>query len=71
MDDRIKAHNLRYSLVVGSEGEADDFNLPVDNDDSHAADPTKCNESFALVIHGTQPKKQKVKKSKALTTVGA
>ena len=71
MDDRIKAHNLRYSLVVQSEGEADDFNLPVDTDDSHAADPTKAGESFALVIHGTQPKKPKAKKSKALTIVGA
>ena len=29
--------------------------LEIDHDDSHAADPTKCNQDFALLIHGTQP----------------
>ena len=60
MNSKIK---IKLSI---NEGEADDFNLPADSDDSHAADPTKAGESFALVIHGTQPKKKK-----ALTTVGA
>jgi hypothetical protein len=67
-DSMIAEHNLRYSLVVNCQGEADDFSLEVDNDDSHAADPTNVNKSFALIIHGTQPKKAK---KKALTNMGA
>ena len=35
---------------------AECLDLDIDHDDSHAADPTKRNESFALLIHGTQPK---------------
>jgi hypothetical protein len=38
--------------------------LEVDHDDSHAAIPDNRNKSFALIIHGTQPAKPKVKKAK-------
>lgn len=30
--------------------------MAIDHDDSHAADPSKRNESFVLLIHGVQPK---------------
>ena len=30
--------------------------LEIDHDDSHAADPTRRRKSFALLIHGVQPK---------------
>jgi len=41
---------------VFSEAEAVDLGLFIDHDDSHAANPTWRDESFALLIHGTQPK---------------
>lgn len=63
-DNLIEENNLRFSVVVATENEADDFNLEVDNDDSHAAIPDSRNKSFALIIHGTQPAKPKVKKAK-------
>ena len=47
--------NLRYAKVVFSEKEAEELGLEIDHDDSHAARPSKRNESFALLIHGTQP----------------
>jgi hypothetical protein len=43
-------------LVVPSGYQARKLGLPVDNDDSHAADPKRRDNDFALVIHGTQPK---------------
>ena len=52
-DDMIAKHNLRSAKVVFSENEAG--SLEIDHDDSHAADPTKKRESFALLIHGIQP----------------
>lgn len=55
-DALIKSEGLRSSVVVFSEQEAADKGLEIDHDDSHAADPTKQNEDFALLIHGTQPK---------------
>lgn len=51
----IEKHGLRFSQVVSSEEEAAALGLPVDVDDTHAFFNT---ESFALVIHGTQPKKK-------------
>jgi hypothetical protein len=30
--------------------------FPIDHDDSHAADPSKRNDDFALLLHGIQPK---------------
>jgi hypothetical protein len=41
---------------VFSEQEASDLGLEIDHDDSHAADPSKVNKDFALLIHGIQPK---------------
>jgi hypothetical protein len=53
-DELIEKHNLRFAKVVLNAESADD--LPIDHDDSHAADPAIKNNSFALLIHGTQPK---------------
>lgn len=53
-DDMIKEHKLRWSKVVLSIKSAG--RLPLDTDDSHAADPSKRNKNFALLIHGIQPK---------------
>lgn len=53
-DDLIAAHNLRYAKVVYSEAAAGI--LPIDHDDSHAADPSQRFTPFALLIHGIQPK---------------
>ena len=55
-DHLIDEHNLRESVVVFSEKEAESLNLVIDHDDSHAARPSLENDSFALLIHGTQPK---------------
>lgn len=55
-DALIDTWNLRSVQVVGSTYQARKLGLPVDNDDSHAADPARRDNSFALVIHGTQPK---------------
>lgn len=55
-DHLISEYNLRYSQVVFSEKEAEDLGLEIDHDDSHAARPSLKNQSFALLIHGTQPK---------------
>ena len=62
-DHLIDQHNLRESVVVYSEAEADKLGYEIDHDDSHAADPTKRNESFALLIHGIQPKGSKAAES--------
>ena len=55
-DDLIQKHGLRESVVVFSESEAEEKNLVIDYDDSHAARPDLQNNSFALLIHGIQPK---------------
>lgn len=55
-DKLIQEHNLRESVVVYSENEAADLGLDIDHDDSHAADPAKRGQSFALLLHGVQPK---------------
>lgn len=54
-DELIGKHNLRSVVVVESEQQAADLGLEIDHDDSHAADPSKRNQSFALLIHGLQP----------------
>ena len=59
LDHLIDEHNLRESVVVYSEEEADDLGLIIDHDDSHAAIPSQRNNSFALLIHGQQPKGSK------------
>ena len=56
LDHKIDLYNLRESVVVYSEKEAEDKNLIIDHDDSHAARPSLKDDSFALLIHGTQPK---------------
>lgn len=66
LDSKIDEYGLRESIVLQDENEASDFNLEVDNDDSHAAIPGSRNKSFALIIHGTQPAKPKVKKAVSL-----
>lgn len=53
-DDLIRQHRLRFARVILSEKAAG--KLPIDHDDSHAADPFQKRKSFALLIHGIQPK---------------
>ena len=55
-DHLIAEHGLRSAKVVFSVAEAEKLGLEIDNDDSHACDPTKANQDFALLIHGVQPK---------------
>ena len=55
-DHLIAEHGLRSAKVVFSRQEAADLGLEIDNDDSHACDPSKANQDFALLIHGVQPK---------------
>ena len=55
-DALIDLHGLKNALVVFSKAQAETSNLEIDHDDSHAAFGTK---SFALLIHGTQPKGSK------------
>ena len=54
-DHMIDEFNLRSAKVVFSEAEAVELGLEIDHDDSHAAKPTLRDDSFALLIHGTQP----------------
>lgn len=55
LDHLIKKAGLRSSTVVFSVAEAEKLGLEIDHDDSHAADPSKRNQNFALLIHGSQP----------------
>ena len=52
-DELINHLGMKTAKVVFSEDEAFALSLEVDHDDSHAMDG---NESFALLIHGTQAK---------------
>ena len=63
LDHLIKDYNLKYAEVVFSEQEAIDKGLEIDHDDSHAYD---YNHSFALLLHGTQPKGSKAAVAKSL-----
>jgi hypothetical protein len=54
-DHMIDEFSLRSAKVVFSETEADSLGLAIDHDDSHAANPAWRDDSFALLIHGTQP----------------
>lgn len=51
-DHLINEHGLVSAEVVYSVKEAEDKGLEIDHDDSHAI---KCEKSFCLLIHGTQP----------------
>lgn len=53
-DDLITKYKLREAVVIFDKESAN--GLPIDHDDSHAADPTQRGNSFALLIHGVQPK---------------
>ena len=55
-DSMIAEHELRSVKVVFSAAEAEKLGLEIDDDDTHASDPTKRNDDFALLIHGVQPK---------------
>jgi len=56
-DSYIKRLGIRTAKVVFSENETD---LPIDHDDSHAA---TIGESFALLLHGIQPKGSQASKA--------
>jgi hypothetical protein len=51
-DRYIAGSGIKEAIVVGSEEEANALGLEVDHDDSHACFGR---ESFALLLHGTQP----------------
>lgn len=71
-DELIGKYNLRQAIVVESETEAASLGLEIDHDDSHAADPSKRNQSFALLIHGLQPAGSKWGKAvRALKGIGS
>jgi len=56
-DDWMIVHSgFRSAKVVFSEAEAEELDLIIDHDDSHAANPVWRDQDFALLIHGTQPK---------------
>lgn len=55
-DHMIDEHGLRESVVVYSEQEAEQMGYEIDHDDSHACIPEEREQSFALLIHGVQPK---------------
>jgi hypothetical protein len=64
----ITMKNLKYAKVVFSEEEAAELGLEIDHDDSHAY---KGDKSFALLLHGTQPKGTMAAKAKnTLVTAG-
>lgn len=68
MDHLIEQHGLVSARVVFSYEEAKEKNLEIDHDDSHAID---CSRSFALLLHGTQPKgSQAAKALSALRKTG-
>jgi hypothetical protein len=62
-DAMIRRHKLRSAKVVFSKQEAEKYGLEIDDDDSTASDPTKRDQSFALLIHGTQPAGTKASKA--------
>jgi hypothetical protein len=49
----ISEHGLKRALVVFSVDQAEKLGLEIDHDDSHAYGSER---SFALLLHGTQPK---------------
>jgi len=59
-DSLIKKHHLKFAEVVFSVNEARDKGLEIDHDDSLAFGST---ESFALLLHGTQPPKTEAGKA--------
>lgn len=66
LDNLIDKFDLRESIVVFSVDSAAELGLEIDHDDSHAADPSKRDQSFALLIHGQQPAGSEAAKAKSL-----
>ena len=54
LDHLIETEGLREARVILSPDQAGELG-PIDEDDSHAADPASRHDSFRLLIHGTQP----------------
>lgn len=52
LDHLIKPNKLRYAKVILYKEDSND--LEIDDNDSHAADPSKRNQNFCLLIHGQQ-----------------
>ena len=64
----VKQHKLKFAKVVFSPEEAAELGLEIDHDDTHAY---KGDKSFALLLHGTQPKGTMAAKAKnKLVTTG-
>ena len=61
-DDLAEKHNLKTAFVAFSESEANVRGLPIDHDDSLAYGPNE--NSFAHLIHGTQPKGSEASKAR-------
>lgn len=71
-DNLITKHSLREAVVVFNKSQAKRKKLPIDHDDSHAANPLIRDRSFALLIHGVQPAGSKAGKAvKSLKGVGS
>ena len=71
-DHLIDEFNLRSTKVVFSEAKAEELGLAIDHDDTHAAKPSLRDDSFALLLHGTQPKDSEASKAlKALKGKGS
>ena len=69
-DSLIRSARLRSVRVVFTPSQAG--RLEIDHDDSHAADPTRRRQSFALLLHGVQPKgTQAAAAVKALNGLGS
>lgn len=54
LDHLIETDGLREARVILSPDQASELG-PIDDDDSHAANPATRHDSFRLLIHGTQP----------------
>ena len=63
-DNLIDQYNLKAAEVVFHPSEAEKLGLEIDHNESHAINP---GPSFALLLHGTQPKDSKA--SSALKTL--
>ncbi len=61
-DHLIEEHNLKYVQVVGTPEEAEQLGLALDKDDSNAY---MHDNSFALLIHGTQKAGSDMSKAKS------
>lgn len=61
-DELVEQYGLKFVEVCYSEAEALSKGLEIDHDDTHAYES---DESFALLLHGTQPKGSKAAKAKS------